>query len=128
MVNDRVISITASFISGALKEVKDKSVPSIINAAFKRAFDDNYTWMISDETSRFKAAVAAIMLNVDEETKDNIKKEMRAISTLNAAMNGIPVDFSRIELPENPLKLLERWRKLKEKYGHQRISVNEKED
>lgn len=50
-------------------------------------------WMVTDEDSQFKGAVAALYQVADEDQKEAIKRELDLLKALSAAMNGVPVDF-----------------------------------
>ncbi len=81
-----------------------------IDAAMKAT---NNHWMILDEDKQFRAAVGGLILSVNEETQTRIKEEMASLRVVGAMMSGIPVDIERVEVPENPLGLLKRWKELK---------------
>lgn len=76
-------------------------------------------WMSTDEDVRFKAAVAAVMLENEgnEEVTERINAEMRALNSLAVLMSGIPVDMGRA-LPDEsfkPIGLRGLWMEI----GHQ---------
>ena len=75
--------------------------------------DARHHWMVTNEDEQFRAAVGAVMLNSDDDTRRRIEKEMLALRTLGTAMDGVPVDFSSVEVPEDPIGLLALWKDTK---------------
>src|SRR3989304_3571443 len=71
-------------------------------------------WMILDEDLQFRCAVGALLLIVDEPTRQSIKSELNALKALSALMSGVPVDIERVEVTENSLGLLKRWKTLRD--------------
>lgn len=71
-------------------------------------------WMCVDENDQFRAAVAAVLNDdaVSAEDRERIKLEVRALSTLNAAAMGVPVDMSQLDFPEKPLGIVAMWKEL----------------
>ena len=73
-------------------------------------------WMLTDEDLRFKAAIAGAITACDsDQEKEILVKEMKALNALSALFSGIPVDFSRVDMPKNPIGLLKLWSDIKEK-------------
>jgi hypothetical protein len=69
-------------------------------------------WMILDEDLQFRCAVGALLLIVDEPTRQSIRSELNALKALSALMSGVPVDIERVEVGET-LGLLKRWKELR---------------
>lgn len=70
-------------------------------------------WMILDEDKQFRAAVGGLILSVDEEIRERIKKEMESIRAMSAMMSGVPVDIEQVDVDFEFLGLLKRWKELK---------------
>lgn len=72
-------------------------------------------WMVLDEDKQFRGAVGAVMLLVDDETRERIEIEMKTLNAMSAMISGVPIDIERVEVPEDPIGLLKMWKDLKEK-------------
>lgn len=70
-------------------------------------------WMAVDESERFQAAIGAVLADASPEDKARIEAELRPLKMLGAAQQGIPVDFSQLEVPENPIGLMQLWHEVK---------------
>ncbi len=70
-------------------------------------------WMVIDEDKQFRGAVGAVMLLVDDETRDRIELEMKTLNAMSAIFSGVPVDIERVEVAEDPIGLLKMWKELK---------------
>lgn len=70
-------------------------------------------WIVTDEDSRFRAAIAAVILLSSEEDKSRILAEVEQLRILGAACNGIPVDLAAIEPLDNPIGLMKIWKEIK---------------
>lgn len=108
------ITISANVIKQDLEGKTD--LEDIITTAMDSALKERCTWMIGDEGGKFKAAVCAIYLVVDDDKKEIIKREMDMLKSLSAAMSGVPVNFGALfdrdegEIDEM-IGLMKHWRK-----------------
>lgn len=69
-------------------------------------------WMVLDEDTQFKGAVAAIYELSDEETRGRIVVELEALKALSALLSGVPVDFENVTIPDNPIGLRDLWQEV----------------
>lgn len=70
------------------------------------------SWMLTDEESKFRAAIlAALQLSNDDE-KEKIREALEPLKILSALLSGVPVDMSAVKLPENPIRLRDIWTKV----------------
>lgn len=77
---------------------------------YVRKHADNLFWMsvnVNDD-SKFRTALAAVMLAGSDEDRDVIERSMKPLLMLSAAMQGIPVDFGAFEA-EGTLPLMKLW-------------------
>jgi hypothetical protein len=75
-------------------------------------------WMLTDDTLRFKAAVGgAIIACTSSEDRERLVKEMKGLNALSALLTGVPVDFDKVEISENPIGLMGLWGNIKEEEG-----------
>lgn len=71
-------------------------------------------WLLTDDDERFKAAVAgAIMACDNENDREHLKDEMKSLNSLSALLTGVPVDFSKVKTPKNPIGLMNLWLEIK---------------
>ena len=70
-------------------------------------------WMVTDEDKQFRAAVGAVMLLVDDDTRYQIELEMKTLNALSAMISGVPVDIENIETPDEPIGLMKIWKELR---------------
>lgn len=70
-------------------------------------------WMITDDDERFRASVGAVLISATEDERQRLTEELRALQSFGALVNGMPIDITRIEVPENPVGLLNLWREVK---------------
>lgn len=68
-------------------------------------------WLVTDEEARFRAAIGAVMLHSDPETKERLEQEVRTLRAVGAATEGVPVDLGAVfdDLPSEPIGLLCLW-------------------
>lgn len=66
-------------------------------------------WLCTSEDERFRSAIGGAMLASGEEDRLRIGGEMRVLAAISEASNGLPIDFSQIDFPEEPLGLLALW-------------------
>lgn len=67
-------------------------------------------WMVTDEDTQFKAAVAAVYEQTsDEDERQRIKDELESLRDLAALLSGVNVDIEAIRPLENPIGLRNLW-------------------
>lgn len=111
-MNDAALMIA---VTEAGHAIKGKSFPTLeakLEAAMEATKDH---WMLTDEDGRFRAAIGAVLCDCTPDEKERIESEMLALRTLSAMFSGIPVDLAGMKAPENPLKLMDLWRKVTKK-------------
>jgi hypothetical protein len=94
--NEAVITISAQAIKSRLEGKTE--LEGIVKTAMDAALTEECTWLIGDLNMKFRSAVVAICMVVDEDTKERIVKEMRSLNTLGAMLSGVPVNLGA--LPE----------------------------
>ena len=88
------------------KDTLEEKLTAAMNAARNH-------WMVLDEDKQFRGAIGAVMLLVDNETRERIELEMKSLNALSAMLSGVPIDIERVEVPEDPIGLLKMWKDLK---------------
>lgn len=91
----------------------DKPLAERVAFAMKyvREHERDLFWMsgsTSDDT-KFRAALAAVVLAGSDEDRDVIARSMKPLRMLSAAMQGIPVAFDGMEFDEDLLPLMKIW-------------------
>ncbi len=109
-MNDTVFMIAVTEAKQAAKD--QKTLEERLIAAMKATKDH---WMLTDEDGRFRAAVGAVLLLSEAEDRGRIESEIKQLRILSAMMNGVPIDFERVEKLENPIGLMKMWHKIKER-------------
>ena len=70
-------------------------------------------FMVNDEDTQFKAAVAAVHeLSTDEDERRRIRVELNGLAALSALLSGVPVDVSQVETNDEPIGLSKIWREV----------------
>lgn len=91
---------------------KDKSLEERLTVAMKFVRENVHQvfWMCSeaDEDFQFRTAVAAVMLDGSQDDRDRIERSLRTLRTLNAMLEGVPVDLDRVD-KDAGLPLLKLW-------------------
>ena len=108
-MSDNLIMLVMMEAGSAIKP--DDSLEDRCRSAMKAAKNH---WMVLDEDSQFKGAVAALYEQANEDEKVRIKAEFDSLKFLSAMLNGVPVDFDAIEPLENPVGLNKIWREVTE--------------
>ncbi len=90
---------------------KDGTLEARLKAAMQLTKDGH--WLLSSEDENFRCAVGAVMLNASPDERERIEADLRGLKALSAMISGVPVDLSRIEVPENPLGMMAMWREIK---------------
>lgn len=106
-MNNAVLSIGITEAKAAAEN--EPSLDGMLRAAMQAMKNH---WMITDENEQLKAAVAAVMLLSDEETKDKITREWKAAAAFSALLSGLPIDMSCVDMPENPIGIMKIWREV----------------
>lgn len=60
----------------------------------------------ADDDLRFRTAVAAVLINANEEDKATITRSMAVINALSAMLSGVPVDIEQVYMDNNPVDTL----------------------
>ena len=84
----------AAFVFHEVKHTvnPDDSLEDRCTAAFKAVKSH---WMALDEEPQFAGALVAVFETATDEEKERLKAEVAAMKALRAAVDGVPVDFSR---------------------------------
>jgi hypothetical protein len=104
------LMIAAMETRAILKEKSFATLEEKLRAAMELTKDH---WMAVDENERFQAAVGAVLCDASQEDKARIQAELQPLKMLGAAAQGIPVDFSQMVVPENPIGLMKLWHEVK---------------
>lgn len=105
------MKIAISEIEGKL--TKNTSIKERLKQAMRLAMDH---WLVTAEQEQFRCAVGAVMLTTSEEERMLLSEEMRSLSAISAATQGIPVDFEAALAGNHPEKwyhLMPLWKELK---------------
>lgn len=91
----------------------DKSLTErlLFSMRYVRAHERDLFWMsykVNDDI-KFRTALAAVMLAGSEEDRNIITQSMKPLRMLNAAMQGIPVDFDAMPSGDDMLPLMKLW-------------------
>jgi hypothetical protein len=106
-MSDAVMMIAVSDIRPHCKGEPD--IKERIAKAMRRAQE---FFMSTDDNLRFKAALAAALLESPEDEKDRIVQSSRMISAVSAAMSGVPVNMDQALNTDDgfePLPLIGMW-------------------
>ena len=106
--SDTMVSIAAMSAQAAAE--KGDTLEDKLRAAMRETMN---FWMTTDEDVRFRGAVGAVLLCCSEEEKTRLEEELMALRSLSAMTAGVPVDPSRLKVPENPIRLLKLWKEAK---------------
>lgn len=88
----------------------DDSLEDRCRAAMKACYRH---WMVTDEDTQFKGAVAAVFVaSDDEDEKERIRVELESLAHLSALLSGVPIDLERVTVPENPIGLRKMWQEV----------------
>lgn len=91
----------------------DKTLTERLQFAMRyvRDHERDLFWMSARTTddTKFRTALAAVMLAGSEEDKSVIERSMKPMRMLSAVMQGIPVDFGDIPADEDLLPLIKLW-------------------
>lgn len=70
-------------------------------------------WMVTDEETQFKGAVAAVYAaSTDNDEKERIRLELENLAHLAALLSGIHIDFDAVHDIENPILLRKLWQEV----------------
>lgn len=70
--------------------------------------DDLFFMGGGDDDGRFRTALAAVLQKCSDEEKVTIDRSLMPLKMLSAAMSGIPIDFSHLEM-ERIVPLMKWW-------------------
>ena len=71
-------------------------------------------WMYTDEDVQMTAALNAAMHHMDEEEKESLVLEAKVLQAISAGIDGLPIDFSQVKLPEKTIGIMALWEQVKE--------------
>jgi len=78
--------------------------------AMLMSLDSEYTWMLREHQERFSAGVLAVLMtSEDPGEKERVGIGLENLRALVAFTEGVPVDFEKVKLNENPIRLLKIW-------------------
>lgn len=108
--NDKMAMIVGQMVQDSANGHEDFEPKA--KAVFKAARANG---LVTDEDTQFRGGVIALLIAYtdDEEMTERIVQEMQALSSLSAMLGGVPVDMSRMEPPEKPLRLMKLWHESK---------------
>ena len=91
----------------------DKPLAERLSFAMRyvRDHERDLFWMngrTSDDT-KFRTAIAAVMLAGNDEDRGLIERSMKPLRMLTAARQGIPVDFGQMEGGDDLVPLMKLW-------------------
>jgi hypothetical protein len=78
---------------------------------YVREHERDLFWMVgnADDDMKLKTALAAVYQAGDENDQDIIARSVKPLKLLSLAAEGIPIDFSGIELSDDLLPLVGLW-------------------
>lgn len=109
-MNDAALMIAATEAKHGIEGKEFPSIAEKLKAAMRLTKDH---WMVTDEDTQFRAAIGAVLLTASPEEKTLIESELRCLKMLVAASQGVPVDFSQMQVPENAIGLNKLWQDVK---------------
>lgn len=79
---------------------------------YVREHENDLFWMSAHATDdlKFRTALSAVMLAGSEGDRNIIERSVKPMRMLNAAMQGIPVDFGSMPTDDDMLPLMKLWR------------------
>ncbi len=107
---DNTMLIAIAEARPAVKAAADKPLEERLRISMKEMLNH---WCVTEEDKQFRSAIGAVMLEASEGEKERLKKELQALRNLSALVDGVPLDFERIEKIENPLQLTRIWQEVK---------------
>jgi hypothetical protein len=69
-------------------------------------------WLVTDDNTRLQAAVAATMMESEEDDKERLKEEWDALKHLSAALSGVGT-LNGLVPPKRPVGIVKMWAELK---------------
>lgn len=110
-MNDVELTIAANVISSHIP--KAGTLEERLTSAMKyaREHESEAFFMSGDPNDDLKvrSSIAAVMFNASEEEKDRIVRSLKPLQMMNAAMQGIPVDFSCLPTDDDLLPIIKIW-------------------
>lgn len=75
----------------------DMPVEEVAKKAFRMARDSNYTWFTRNDDVRFRIGVGLLLMHYKgSPVYSQIQGTLTALKSLNAMMNGVPVDLGAV--------------------------------
>lgn len=83
---------------------------------YVREHTQDLFWMNNrpSDDIKFRTALAAVMVDGSDEDQGVIERSLLPVHMLGAALNGIPVDFSKMPLDTDLLPLMRLWQESEE--------------
>lgn len=111
-MNDVGLQIAVTLIRDALPG--DLSLKERLSFAMRYARENEHDlfWMFGSTTddTKLRTAIAAVMVGGTDEEKELITESLKPLKMLEAAMNGVPVDFGALDnMPDNLIPIIELW-------------------
>mgnify|MGYP001580350807 CR=1 FL=1 len=112
-MNDDTIALQIAVSTMRDEIPADKSLTERVQFAMRyvRQNEHDLFWMVgkADDDLRLRTALAAVMVKCSEKDKDIIERSIKPLKMLSAAAQGIPVDFSAMEITDDLLPLIKLW-------------------
>lgn len=90
-----------------------KPLPERVSFAMRyvREHERDLFWMTARTTDdlMMRTALAAVLMAGDDSDRDVIKRSLKPLQMLSAAMSGIPVDFGAMEMSDDLIPLMKLW-------------------
>jgi hypothetical protein len=96
-------------------EGRPEELEELLKTAFRlacRQTNEIFMW-VSQENDLFTVAIAAVHTLVGEEDKHRLEHELKVLRSLNAAAEGLPIDFSQLADGPEPIGLQKLWKRIK---------------
>lgn len=104
-MSDNLLMLVVAEARGAI--VPTDSLEDRCRAAMKASYRH---WMVTDEDTQFKGAVAAVFSeSTDDDEKERIRLELESLRDLSALLSGVSLDLEAIHPLENPIGLRQMW-------------------
>lgn len=110
MTNLNMLLIAATPVRNLIPADKPLNERLKFAMRYVREHDDLFFMLANaDDDTKFRTALAAVMLAGDDEDKDVIERSMKPLRMLSAALQGIPVNFDAMPTDDDLLPLMKLW-------------------
>ena len=100
-MDDNATAVKAAILRGVVNSREDvregMDIRELARITFKASRTEEAGWLMANDGDRFRVGCAVIYTLASEEDKERIEREIKMLSALGAAIQGVPVDFSRFE-------------------------------